>query len=69
MRPIRFRRNLHVTTKSYVTKIMLDQDGTTAVGVQFNKNGKIYQVEANKEVILSAGTVASPQILMVISEI
>ena len=66
LRPIRFRRNLHVTTKSHVTKVILDQDGKAAVGVEFKKNGRMYQVKANKEVILSAGTVASPQILMVI---
>ena len=65
LRPIRSRKNLHITTKSYVTKVMFDSSGTQAVGVEFQKNGKMYQVRASKEVILSAGTVATPQILMV----
>lgn len=44
---------------------MFDEDKKTAIGVQFDKNGKTYKVRATKEVVLSAGSVASPQILMV----
>lgn len=65
LRPIRFRSNLHVTTKSFVTKIIFDESKKMAVGVHFEKNGKVYEIRARKEVILSAGSVASPQILMV----
>ena len=43
---------------------MIDPATKTATGVQFEKGGKMYFVEATKEVILSAGAVASPQILM-----
>lgn len=60
---------MHITTKSYVTKVLLDQDGTRAIGVQFKKNGRIYEVLASKEVILSGGAVASPKILMVFNMI
>ncbi len=67
LRPIRYRKNLHITTKSYVTKVLLDQDGTKAIGVQFKKNGRIYEVLASKEVIVSGGAVASPKILMVLN--
>jgi glucose dehydrogenase (acceptor) len=49
---------------SQVIKIMIDPDTKTATGVQFEKNGRMYFVEATKEVVLSAGAVASPQILM-----
>ncbi len=49
---------------SQVIKIMIDPDTKTATGVQFEKQGKIYVVEATKEVVLSAGAISSPQILM-----
>jgi glucose dehydrogenase (acceptor) len=45
-------------------KIIIDPDTKTATGVQFEKRGRKYVVKANKEVVLSAGSIASPQILM-----
>ena len=39
--------------------------GTTATGVVMQSNGTISTLRANKEVILSAGALQSPQILMV----
>ncbi|XP_064488431.1 glucose dehydrogenase [FAD, quinone]-like [Ornithodoros turicata] len=44
-------------------KIILN--GLDATGVTFEKQGQTYTVNANQEVILSAGTVRSPQLLMV----
>lgn len=35
-----------------------------AYGVEFEINGDVYQVGATKEVIVSGGTINSPQILM-----
>lgn len=35
-----------------------------AVGVLFDYNGRTYEVNARREVILSAGTIKTPQILM-----
>jgi len=49
---------------SHVLKIIIDPTTKIATGVQFKKNGVIYNVGATKEVILSAGVVNSPQILM-----
>ena len=49
---------------SHVLKIEIDPTTKTATGVQFKKNGVIYNIGARKEVILSAGSVNSPQILM-----
>jgi glucose dehydrogenase (acceptor) len=64
LRPVRHRPNLHISKNSHVLKIIIDPDTKTATGVQFEKQGKIYVVDATKEVILSAGAIASPQILM-----
>ena len=39
-------------------------EGKKAVGVRFSKKGKSFTVRANREVILSAGAINSPQILL-----
>jgi choline dehydrogenase-like flavoprotein len=56
------RLNLKVLVNSYVTKILFN--GTTATGVQFEINSIKYLAKARKEVILSAGAINSPKILM-----
>ncbi|XP_066922527.1 glucose dehydrogenase [FAD, quinone]-like [Clytia hemisphaerica] len=58
------RSNLHVSPFSHVQKILIDPETKTAKGVLYKKNGKSMTVKARKEVILSAGAVVSPQILM-----
>ena len=60
----RKRQNLIVTKKTLVTKILLDEDNRKAIGVQFRKKGITYEVYARKEVILCAGAIGSPQLLM-----
>ena len=57
------RKNLQILTKAYVTKVLFD-DQKRAVGVEFFLKGKRQVVMANKEVILSAGTIMSPKLLM-----
>ena len=64
LRPIRHRDNLHVTMKSHVEKIMIHPRTKDAYGVRFSKDNKKYAVFASKEVILSAGAIQSPQLLM-----
>ncbi|XP_014292943.1 glucose dehydrogenase [FAD, quinone] [Halyomorpha halys] len=64
LRPIRNRSNLHVALRSRVTKIIVDPETKTALGVQFLRNGQNITIMASKEVILSAGVVNSPQLLM-----
>ena len=63
LKPIEKRENLDILLNAYVTKINLTQDNR-ATGVVFEQNQKIYEVNANREVILSAGAFGSPQILM-----
>ncbi|XP_048240169.1 glucose dehydrogenase [FAD, quinone]-like [Haliotis rufescens] len=60
--PVIDRPNLHVLANSHVTKVMINQK--KAVGVEYVKDGRLYRVRASREVILSAGAVGSPQLLM-----
>lgn len=64
IRPVIHRDNLHISMRSWVTKIIIDPLTKIATGVEFVKNKKRYRVRTRKEVILSAGTIASPQLLM-----
>ena len=64
LRPIRHRSNLYVSMHSRVLKIIIDPSTKQATAVRFEKNGQIYEVKAKKEIILSAGAVNSPQLLM-----
>ena len=59
------RPNLRVLTDAVVREIILERSGEqwTATGVRFDHGGQNYTVAASREVVLSAGTVASPQLL------
>lgn len=61
LRPAMKRPNLTVITHALVHKVLLN--GKTATGVRYEKGGKVHDVQATKEVILSAGSVGSPHIL------
>lgn len=58
------RENLHISMNSWVTKVIIDPFTKTALGVEFVKNRKRYFIKAKKEVILSAGTIGSAQLLL-----
>jgi choline dehydrogenase len=61
--PARRRRNLTVLTKAHAQRILLDEAHVT--GVEYRDgSGVVQRVTASREVILSAGTVSSPQLLM-----
>lgn len=62
LHPIRKRRNLSVIKYATVTKLLLN--GNDVYGVEYLKLGQKHFVFARKEVILSAGAINSPQILM-----
>ncbi|XP_032795568.2 glucose dehydrogenase [FAD, quinone] [Daphnia magna] len=64
LRPVRDRPNLHISMNSLVHKIIIDPITKQATAVRFEKDGQIYTVEARKEIVLSAGAVNSPQLLM-----
>ena len=62
LHPALKRKNLATETNVQVNKILFE--GKKAVGVEYSKKGKTFSVKANAEVILSAGAINSPQILM-----
>lgn len=64
LQPALTNPNLIVYTQSLATKIIFDSN-KVATGVQVDTAGKVYTLSANKEVIVSAGTFQSPQLLMV----
>lgn len=61
LRPAKNRPNLIVKTGAQTTRVLFE--GKRAVGVEYMLGGKLHQVRAGAEVILSAGAIGSPQIL------
>ncbi|NQV54862.1 MAG: GMC family oxidoreductase N-terminal domain-containing protein [Rhodospirillales bacterium] len=61
LRPAKNRPNLKIETHALTKRILLD--GKMAVGVEYERGGKPISAAARAEVILSAGSVGSPQIL------
>ncbi|XP_075221752.1 glucose dehydrogenase [FAD, quinone]-like [Lycorma delicatula] len=64
VRPVRRRKNFHVSQRSHATKILINPDTKRAYGVEFVKKGRKRIILARKEVIVSAGAFNSPQLLM-----
>ena len=56
------RENFNVKTHALVHRILIENGRAT--GVEFEQRGKLRSVRANREVILCAGAVGSPQVLM-----
>jgi choline dehydrogenase-like flavoprotein len=56
------RRNLAVRTQAHATRVLFE--GTRAVGVEYRHGGQTCTVRARREVILSAGALQSPQLLL-----
>lgn len=63
LRPVRLRKNLDILMRTQTTRILIDKN-TRAYGIEFMKNGKLEKVYTKKEIILSAGAINSPQLLM-----
>ena len=60
--PVRNRPNLTVITNAHARRVLFD--GKRAVGVEIQRHGKVETLNAAREVILSAGAVGSPQLLL-----
>ncbi|KAK7081083.1 hypothetical protein SK128_022646 [Halocaridina rubra] len=63
LEPAAKRPNLHILHSAHVLRIIFNKD-KVAVGVIFMHHDKVKAVKANLEVILSAGAIASPKVLM-----
>ncbi|XP_023241591.1 glucose dehydrogenase [FAD, quinone]-like [Centruroides sculpturatus] len=63
LQPVKDRPNLTILLFSFVTKIVFDQY-KVARAVRFERFGRSFIVYARKEIIVSAGVVNSPKLLM-----
>jgi choline dehydrogenase len=64
LKPARGRHNLNIITNAHATRILLD--GRKAIGVAYHRggaNGQRHKIVARREVIVSGGTINSPQLL------
>lgn len=62
LRPAMHRPNLIISTESFATKVLIE--GGRATGVAYRKLGVDRTAHANAEVIVSGGSINSPQLLM-----
>ncbi|XP_068081175.1 glucose dehydrogenase [FAD, quinone] [Anabrus simplex] len=62
--PAKGRNNLQVVKHAHVTKLLIDPNTKQVYGVQFQKDKSIHEVKVSKEVVVSAGAINTPQILM-----
>ncbi len=61
LRPASKRPNLDIQTRALVERVIFE--GKRAVGVRYRQDGVTRAARANREIVLSAGAIGSPQIL------
>src|SRR5262245_24552132 len=61
LRPVLHRRNLDVATNAVVERLLLD--GKRVTGLVMRRLGEQHTIKANREIVLAAGAIGSPQIL------
>jgi choline dehydrogenase-like flavoprotein len=59
---VRKNKNIDVVNYAFFKKIIIENN--TATGVEFDRFGQTYKVIGKRDIILSAGAINSPQILM-----
>uniref|UniRef100_A0AAG5CRQ2 Glucose-methanol-choline oxidoreductase N-terminal domain-containing protein n=1 Tax=Anopheles atroparvus TaxID=41427 RepID=A0AAG5CRQ2_ANOAO len=64
LEPILDRPNLHILTEARATKALIDPVSRRAYAVEFVRDRTRYTVYAEKEVLLTAGALQTPQLLM-----
>ena len=63
LNPVKSRKNLKIITNAHVQKIIFEN--RKAKSIQYEYENKIIEVNTNKEIILSAGSIGSPHVLQV----
>ena len=63
LNPIKSRKNLEIITHAHVKKINFENK--IAKSVEYWQGNELKKILANKEIILSSGSIGSPQILQV----
>lgn len=64
IRPIRLRRNFHLALYTHVTRVLIHPETKRAFGVEYIRDGIRQTVYARREIILAAGAIGSPHILL-----
>ena len=62
LRPALSRRNLTVSTRTHVQQLVFDRNRAT--GVLARRGGEVLNIRGSKEVIVAAGAIKSPHLLM-----
>ncbi len=62
LRPAEGRPNLKIITGAHVSRVLFE--GKRAVGLRYLAGGKFHDVTATREVILAAGSIGSPHLLL-----
>ncbi|BAW24040.1 GMC family oxidoreductase [Pseudomonas putida] len=62
LHPILKRSNLTILSNALTHRVLLD--GKRATGIEISHNGEVVQLQARREVVLSAGAINSPQLLL-----
>ncbi|TVQ34966.1 MAG: choline dehydrogenase [Geminicoccaceae bacterium] len=62
LRPVKTRSNLRIVTDALTTGLVME--GRRVVGVRYRRGGGEHLVHAGREVVLSAGAIGSPHLLM-----
>jgi choline dehydrogenase len=61
LRPALRRGGVHLCTRAHATRLLFT--GTRATGVEYRRGGQTFQAFAGRDVILSGGSINSPQLL------
>lgn len=62
--PYKNRYNFKILKNSFVNRVIINNDTKVAQGVEVEVNGKVINLIAKKETIISAGAIGTPQILI-----